>query len=67
MSELDKFVLKFKSLWDSGSNAELIVNTEDGVAHISLHVIVDLGKTCGTASRASHSSDSGRDSPCRKR
>ena len=67
MSELDKFVLKFKSLWDSGSNAELIVNTEDGVAHISLHVSVDLGKTCGTASRASHGSDSGRDSPCRKR
>ena len=34
--ELDKFVRKFVSLWESGSNARLLVETEAGNAFVSL-------------------------------
>ena len=40
--ELDKFISKFKSLWNSGSNAKLVVDVEAGVAQISLSVNVAL-------------------------
>jgi hypothetical protein len=46
--ELGKFVQKFVSLWQSGSNARLHVESEAGFAHVSLQV--DLGQAkplCG--------------------
>ena len=40
--ELGKFVQKFVSLWQSGSNARLYVESEAGYAFVSLQV--DLGQ-----------------------
>ena len=66
MDELDKFILKFKSLWQSGSNVKLTANVDSGIAHISLHVSVGLDNN-HASSRPQSSSKSGRESPCRKR
>ena len=69
--ELDKFISKFKSLWNSGSNAKLVVDVEAGVAQISLSVNVALNNATGLATGIScgHGSHrkGGGDSPCRKR
>ena len=42
IAELEKFVCKFKSLVESGSNVRLIVNAEDGVVDMSLHLSVKI-------------------------
>ena len=41
-AELDKFVSKFKSLWETGSNVSMTVEANAGLAKISLHVNVAL-------------------------
>ena len=68
MGELDKFILKFRSLCESGSNARLVVDTEDGIAKISLHVSVKLEQAFGRVNiTSSKSHRRGRDSPCKQR
>lgn len=52
LDEMNKFVKKFVSLWKSGSNARLHVETEAGVAHVSLHV--SLGQVQPSLSGGQH-------------
>ena len=44
--ELGKFVRKFVSLWQSGSNARLHVDSEAVFAHVSLQVDLGQAKLC---------------------
>ena len=50
MGELEKFIIKFRSLCESGTDAKLVVDAKDGVAQISLSVTVKMdevfGKVC---------------------
>ena len=64
VDELDKFVLKFKSLLELGSrDAKLIVNAEDGVLQLNLQVNVKLENASGSG--ISNKYDCG--TPSRKR
>ena len=42
LDELDKFISKFISLWQSGSNIRLNLNADGGKANISMHVKLNL-------------------------
>ena len=42
MDELDKFILKFKSLCGAGSNANLVINADAGLLKLSLQVEMKL-------------------------
>ena len=68
INELDKFVYKFKSLLESGSDAKLIVNAERGIAKISLHVNVQYSvDTHVKEAENSSRRNGGVSSPCRQR
>ena len=68
INELDKFVFKFKSLLEAGSDANLIVNAERGVAKISLHVNVYYGPDVkGSESASISRRKGGAGSPSRQR
>ena len=75
ITELDKFVVKFKSLLESGSDAKLIVDAVGGVAKISLHVDVMLkpqpnhaSESDGASSRRNYAMhNGGGGSPSRQR
>ena len=60
LDELDKFISKFISLWQSGSNVRLNLNADGGKANISMHVKLNLQSFKNVKK-------SGRDSPCRQK
>ena len=68
IAELEKFVCKFKSLVESGSNVRLIVSAEDGVVKfdMSLHLSVQIkDQDQFKAGNIAHRKGGG--SPCRQR
>ena len=67
MSELDKFVHKFKSLWESGSDVSLTVNVVKGIAQINLQVNVSLERKMPGNAWIKRSPRKGADSPCKQR
>ena len=60
LDELDKFISKFISLWQSGSNVRLNLNADGVKANISMHVKLNLQSFKNVKK-------SGRDSPCRQK
>ena len=69
MGELEKFIIKFRSLCESGTDAKLVVDAKDGVAQISLSVTVKMDEVFGKVCKSSnphHGRQTG-DSPCKKR
>ena len=70
MNELDKFVNKFKCLFQSGSDVRLIVNAKARMAEISLHVNVSLEESSvsgnDTVQGLQHRNGV-KESPCKRR